>query len=108
MATGRAFFGRAEDLEALDRLANAGERIVTLTGPGGVGKTRLARQWLEQRWEDRGTFCDLSDARTLGEVCAAVARALGIAGPQSKESTQLERIGRAIAARGLVVLDNCE
>src|SRR5690349_21446112 len=110
MATGRAFFGRAEDLEVLEGLAKAGERLITLTGPGGVGKTRLAKQWLEQKWEDSGQFCDLSDARTLAEVCGAVARALGIAGPQPKESTQVDRIGKAIAARGrtLIVLDNCE
>ena len=110
MGTGRAFFGRGEDLEALTRLVGAGERLITLTGPGGVGKTRLSRQWAERDWEDRAQFCDLSDARTLGEVCGAVARALGIGGPQPKGTTHVDRIGRAIAARGrtLVILDNCE
>jgi predicted ATPase len=110
MGTGPTFFGRGEDLDTLAHLAKSGERLITLTGPGGVGKTRLARKWSERDWDERGQFCDLAAARTLGEVCSTVARSLGIGGPQPKDTTQVDRIGRALAARGrtLIILDNCE
>lgn len=44
-----SFIGRQEDLRALAELFAAGERLITLLGPGGMGKTRLARRFLETR-----------------------------------------------------------
>lgn len=40
-----SFVGRTADLDALTRLFDDGARAVTLTGAGGIGKTRLARRY---------------------------------------------------------------
>jgi len=79
---------------------------VTLSGPSGVGKTRLARQILaevEGSFEG-GWFCDLIGAREIVHVEAAVARALGISDKHEQD------LVRAISRRGklLLVLDNLD
>ena len=81
--------------------------VLTILGPGGMGKTRLARE-IQARLGD-AWFCDLSDARTDADVLAAIARTLDVplaargAGPR-------EQIAEALAARPRprLVLDNCE
>ncbi len=40
-----AFVGRSADIETLDRLVSDGARFLTLTGPAGIGKSRLAIEW---------------------------------------------------------------
>jgi len=91
-----SFFGRQGDLEKLgERLKNA--RLVTIVGPGGIGKTRLVRRYLHQV---PGIFCDLQDAQDEIDLRACVALALG-ATP--------ERLEEALAdAERLLVLDNVE
>jgi predicted ATPase/class 3 adenylate cyclase len=105
-----AFIGRAGELDALAARLDAGERLITVLGPGGIGKTRFvrryARVWLGD-WPGGVYFCDLSDARTTDGVLGAVAVGLGIPLGRDDAVTQL---GHAIAARGscLVILDNVE
>src|SRR5438046_8617640 len=82
------FFGRREDLERLAQSVARGARIVTLWGPPGIGKTRLAielcrRGLVREGRSARVWFCDLAAARDVAEVCAAVARALGVDAPSS-------------------------
>ena len=86
------------------------ERLVTLTGPGGVGKTRLA---IEIGAELAGEFTDgvwiveLASVAGSDSVPAAIATALGIT-PQGDEPL-LDTVADALAARRLLlVLDNCE
>ena len=65
--------GAVEDLVVRD-----GARLVTLTGPGGIGKSRLAveaAQRLEPRFQDGVRFADLSWVRAAG-VADAIAAAL--------------------------------
>jgi predicted ATPase len=96
------FVGRARDLERIGSLL-AEARIVTLWGPPGIGKTRTALQ-IARRHE--GWFCDLSEARDLAALHAAVARGLGVTlGPDPETA-----LARRLAALGAacVVLDNFE
>ena len=95
-------FGRQNELTQARRLL--GEHpVVTISGLGGMGKTRLARAILR---EEGGVWVDLTSARDDEELMRAVAGALGLVrGPDP-----MNQIGAGIASRGrtLVVLDNVE
>ena len=103
--------GRAAELEALVALL-CGEtaRLVTLTGPGGVGKTTLAvaaASRLREEFSDGVYFIDLAALDTASGIASAVLSALGVAeqpGLPSSETLQSELRGR----RTLLVLDNFE
>jgi predicted ATPase/DNA-binding SARP family transcriptional activator len=99
--------GRDADLVHLDRqLADA--RLVTLTGPGGVGKTRLAVETARRRAERHemgARFVDLADVRSGDALVGAVVDALGLVVEQASLDTVVARAG---ALDVLVVLDNCE
>ena len=101
--------GRQEALAALvARVGNTG--LVTLTGPGGVGKTRLAvhaAHAVETAYPDGQWFCDLAALPPGGQVETAVATTLGIDVQQGERAA--DRIVAYLAPRrALVVLDNCE
>jgi predicted ATPase/DNA-binding SARP family transcriptional activator len=100
--------GRDGDLAGVSNLL-ARARIVTITGPGGVGKTRLAQEVAARtagRHPDGTWWCDLSSA-TAGDATAVVATALGV--QHRSESPLLERVVEYLRpARALVVLDSCE
>ncbi|MEU6786545.1 BTAD domain-containing putative transcriptional regulator [Nonomuraea angiospora] len=98
-----SFVGRAEELRELAALPS-GSRLVTLTGPGGTGKTRLAVE-ASGRVPGEVCFVDLSALSDGAQVAPAVAAALGLreSGPPE------DRLVAALADRPvLVILDNCE
>src|SRR5687767_12153347 len=106
--------GRDEDVASIEKLVGEGARLVTLLGPGGVGKTRLCHRTLEvlaPRF-DRAVFCDLSSARTSADVVAGVAGTIsGVAlGAAASDADAAKRVGRALARRGSILLaaDNLE
>jgi predicted ATPase len=108
-----AFLGREEELETLRALAQPG-RIVTLVGPGGIGKTRLALAFLEkQSSEGRAApawFCDLAAARDEDGLTLGVARALGLR-IETHAVPPAEQVARRLAierAGALLLLDNLE
>lgn len=105
-----AFVGRADALQALRERYKADARLVTLTGMGGVGKTRLSQRYARLCLGDHpggAWFCDLSTATGLDGIVAAVARGLNV--PLGRTDPVLQ-IGAAIAGRGacLVLFDNFE
>lgn len=87
-----------------------GTRLLTLVGPGGVGKTRLALELARRRlpyWRDGVWFVGLGDVAHGGDVLPAVARALRLQDPS--EPLSLPALVRRLRDRQLLlVLDNCE
>jgi predicted ATPase len=110
-----SFVGRDPDLAAIASRLEEG-RLVTILGPGGIGKTTLALRFAEERVEafsaHRGGgvwFCDLSEARGVADIVATVAAAIGIdIEAHGSDASLSDALGRAIARRGriLIVLDN--
>jgi predicted ATPase/DNA-binding CsgD family transcriptional regulator len=85
-------------------------RLVTVTGPGGVGETRLAGQVARRaagRFADGAWLVELALVRDPAQVAAAVAAALGI---REQPGVATERVLAQVLARQqvLAVVDNCE
>jgi tetratricopeptide (TPR) repeat protein len=106
------FVGRGAELEALRRHVLQGG-LVTVCGPPGVGKSRLAAE-LAQRMGPQlpeGAFsCEMQHARTPLDVVGALARATGVSARGDEPERELLRIGRALRSAGdaLLVLDDCD
>ncbi|WP_026414553.1 ATP-binding protein [Actinomadura oligospora] len=102
-----SFVGRREELADIERLL-ARCRLVTLTGPGGVGKTRLAVRAARAAAPPDGVwFVDLTAAPEPGLVARVVADALGL--PDQGGGEPLDATIEFLSRRpGLLVLDTCE
>lgn len=105
------FIGREADVERVVALLQQPDtRLVTLTGPGGIGKTRLALQSAERLLEafPHGIwFVDLAALDDAALVPRAIARALSV--PEEGGRSLLDVLREHLAARSLLlVLDNFE
>ncbi|MEL6348890.1 MAG: tetratricopeptide repeat protein [Myxococcota bacterium] len=104
------FIGRSEAITSLHRCLQEGARLVSVVGMGGVGKTRFAIHSARKiaEFSDRVWFCDLSEARDLSGICAAMSRALKV--DLSETNDPLSQLRRVIAGRGtcLLILDTFE
>jgi predicted ATPase/DNA-binding SARP family transcriptional activator len=115
-----SFVGREDELDQVARLL-AEARLVTLTGPGGAGKTRLSVEAGARIADDvpGGVwFVPLAPVRDAADVPQAVLAALGAVGIGPADPVEaarlaamepLDRLSEMLAERSLVlVLDNCE
>jgi predicted ATPase/class 3 adenylate cyclase/DNA-binding CsgD family transcriptional regulator len=104
-----SFVGRDAELIQLQELL-AQNRVVTLTGAGGVGKTRLAIQVaaaMAGEFSDGVWYVDLAPITDPELVPITTARALGL--PDQPGRSTMQTLARFVAERQmLVVLDNCE
>ena len=102
-----SFVGREVELDELGRLLDT-PGLVTVVGPGGVGKTRLVSEYAVRNASDRADgiwMVELAPVTSADQVIAAVALTLGLSGLPTSESVAAE-----LARRGkpLLILDNCE
>jgi predicted ATPase/DNA-binding CsgD family transcriptional regulator len=103
------FVGRRAELGRI-RAALGGARLVTLTGPGGIGKTRLAVEAAAEvraRFRDGVWMVELAGLRDPALLASEVARAFGLLDQSS--SWAVATLSDSLAGRrALLVLDNCE
>lgn len=103
------FVGRRRQLAEIRERLGAG-RVLTLIGPGGVGKTRLARQCLEslgRSYRDGTVFVELEGIADADDIPSVFVHALGIEDQSARDP--MDKVLVALAqAEMLIVVDNCE
>lgn len=101
-----SFVGRTAELKQLDKLLEH-HQLVTLHGPGGVGKTRLVVEWARRRPDDVPVwFAGLKSASSHEAVVGAAARAVGA---RTAAHDPLAVLRDLLSDRaGVLVLDNAE
>jgi predicted ATPase/class 3 adenylate cyclase/DNA-binding CsgD family transcriptional regulator len=104
-----SFIGREQEVEDLVGLLEA-KRLITLTGAGGCGKTRLAVEVgarVIDRCPDGVWLADLASTADPALAAHALASAVGV-GEQPLQTMTDTVIARLAGAQGIVILDNCE
>ncbi|WP_210506424.1 DUF4062 domain-containing protein [Naasia sp. SYSU D00057] len=104
-------YGREDAIDSIaDRLRSPEVRLLTLTGPGGIGKTRLAievARRLAPEYPDGVTFVPLAPVDSAAQVPGAIAQVLGVR--DTGESPVDQKLVTALRSRRtLLVLDNFE
>jgi predicted ATPase/DNA-binding winged helix-turn-helix (wHTH) protein len=103
-----SFIGREKDISEIDRRLRA-TRLLTLTGIGGIGKTRVALHYGEtvaEQYPDGVWLIDLAHVQGGGLIEDAVAKVFGIGGDDAGYGRQIEHHLRHLNA--LLIIDNCE
>lgn len=101
-------FGRDEDLRRLHAVLDAGGRILTISGPAGIGKTALARAVASGATADRVDVVDMTEV--LDETSAFQAIAIAIGVTLDPQRGRAEHLAAALGAttKRLLVLDSCD
>ncbi|MCC6444354.1 MAG: AAA family ATPase [Armatimonadetes bacterium] len=105
------FFGREKDLVSLERLiVNEGRRLISLTGPGGSGKTRLALELarrLSGHFEGAVWFVSLADVTNPASLSDVIVSAIGA--PHPAPSDPLAYLAAILSRQpSMLVLDHFE
>lgn len=102
--------GRDTDVaQVLDLLVDSDVRMVSIVGPGGIGKSRLAvavAEGAKQRYPDGVVYVELASLREPSLVLPTIAKTLGIEEPGTSADVLLR--DQLAEARMLIVLDNME
>src|SRR5262249_51824294 len=109
-APATAFVGRERELRELGALLAGDVRLLTLTGPGGAGKTRLAlavAAGLSARFPDGVWWVPLAAVGDVRFVLAELGRALGLDGEPGREPGEQLTVVLS-GRRQLLLLDNAE
>ncbi|WP_426502328.1 ATP-binding protein [Dactylosporangium sp. McL0621] len=108
-----SFIGRDDDLDRIGTLFTAG-RLVTVVGPGGAGKTRLAME-AARRHRDGAWLVDLAPVSEPAKVATAVLAGIGLRGGamldarKRAEGDELDVLAGELGGReSLLLVDNCE
>jgi len=105
-----SFVGRDDDLAQVKNLLRR-SRLITLAGPGGIGKTRLALEagaGLREHFADGVWFVDFASVSDPHYVASAIASALGIWSGAPGRTVQDALLAALQKRRMLLILDNCE
>jgi predicted ATPase len=101
------FIGRQTELADLERTLGSA-RLLTISGPGGIGKTRLALA-VAHRWrQDNRPVCFIDLTGATDEAGLLGATALAIGNPNLTLSAAGRRLSRAVGGEGLVIFDNAD
>ena len=109
VAPSASFIGRDDELEALAKLVDPGA-LVTVVGPGGVGKTRVALELalrVADEWADGIWVVELAQLQDGSLVAGAVAEAVSARVPHGADTWQAV-LNDLYGRDALVVFDNCE
>jgi predicted ATPase/DNA-binding SARP family transcriptional activator len=106
------FIGRAVEIDQIVQLASdPGTHLLTLTGPGGTGKTRLSIQvatMMAEAFQDGAWFISLATVQSLQGLIQAIAKGISFSFYQEELSPRQQLLDYLRQKRLLLVLDNFE
>ena len=107
---GDAFIGRSDVFTSLEDARLGGERLITVVGAGGSGKTRVCMEYgaaTNNSWRGGVWCCELAEAKSLQDVLVAMSNAIDLPLTGGEPLVQL---GDALSSKGraLMILDNFE